>query len=257
VHLELLGTVEAVAAAKAELIAGLPLHGTAVIPAGEPLLEPHLRDDVNTVTFGDGGDVRLLGADENRLQIDLAGRRVVLEVSFEQAHLRRNLLAAVAAAGAVGVVPDGRVELALTPGRGQRMGLATGVTLIDDCYNANPMSMRAALEDLAATAERGGYSRRVAVLGDMLELGETEHEFHAQIGEHAANRGVDLLVTVGQRAAAMSERFDGPVQSVGDAAEAATVVPELLRSGDVVLVKGSRGVGLELLCRRLRNGTDR
>jgi UDP-N-acetylmuramoyl-tripeptide--D-alanyl-D-alanine ligase len=129
------------------------------------------------------------------------------------------------------------------------------VTLIDDCYNANPMSMRAALDDLAATAERQSCARRVAILGDMLELGEGEREFHAQIGRAAEHAGVDLLVTVGPQAAAMSETFAGTVCSARDASEAAELVPPLLRSGDVVLVKGSRAVGLELVCRSLRNGT--
>jgi UDP-N-acetylmuramoyl-tripeptide--D-alanyl-D-alanine ligase len=252
VHLELLGTVEAVAAAKAELIGELRSGGTAIVPAGERLLEPYLRDDLDTITFGDGGDVRLLAARGERLEVDVAGERIALEVSFEQAHLRRNLLAAVAAARAVGVLAEGRVELALTPGRGQRMALADGVTLIDDCYNANPMSMRAALEDLAATAERQHQRRRVAVLGDMLELGDSEREFHVQVGEQAGTIGVDLLVTVGSRAAAMSDRFAGAVRSANDAVEAAALVPELLHPGDVVLVKGSRGVGLELVCRALR-----
>jgi UDP-N-acetylmuramoyl-tripeptide--D-alanyl-D-alanine ligase len=255
VHLELLGTVEAIAAAKAELLAGLPAGGTAVVPAAERLLDPHLRSDLVTLTFGAGGDIRLLADEGERVEIDLAGRRIELEVSFHQAHLRRNLLAAVAAASAVGVVPEGRIELALTPGRGQRVRLPAGVTLIDDCYNANPMSMRAALEDLAASAPQAAESRRVAVLGDMLELGAREQEFHAQVGEEAARAGVDVLVTVGPRASAMSERFAGPVRSLDDAAEAAAVVPGLLRSGDVVLIKGSRGVGLELVCRALRNGS--
>ncbi len=254
VHLELLGTVEAVAAAKAELIAGLPPGGTAVVPVGERLLEAHLRRDLTTLTFGEGGDVRLLRADDGHLEVDLAGQPIALEVSFEQAHLRHNLLAAVAAASAVGVTPTGRVELALTPGRGHRSTILRGVTMIDDCYNANPMSMRAALEDLAATADRGNSERRVAVLGDMLELGEAEHDFHVDVGEQAANNGIDLLVTVGPRAAAMSERFGGTIRSVSDASEAAALVPGLLKAGDVVLVKGSRGVGLELVCRALRNG---
>jgi UDP-N-acetylmuramoyl-tripeptide--D-alanyl-D-alanine ligase len=256
VHLELLGTVEAVAAAKAELIAELRSGGTAIVPAGERLLEPYLRDDLDTITFGDGGDVRLLAAHGERLEVDVAGERIAIEVSFEQAHLRRNLLAAVAAARAVGVLAEGRVELALTPGRGQRMALADGVTLIDDCYNANPMSMRAALEDLAATAERQQQRRRVAVLGDMLELGDSEREFHVQVGEQAGTIGVDLLVTVGPRAAAMSDRFAGAVRSANDAVEAAALVPELLHPGDVVLVKGSRGVGLELVCRALRKAAS-
>jgi UDP-N-acetylmuramoyl-tripeptide--D-alanyl-D-alanine ligase len=254
VHLELLGTVDAVAAAKAELIAGLRAGSTAVVPEGEELLAAHLRADLRTITFGEGGDVRSLDADDRRMRIDLEGREITLEVSFQQMHLRRNLLAAVAAASAVGVIAGGRVELALTPGRGERAGLAAGVTLIDDCYNANPMSMSAALEDLAATAAREAHPRAVAVLGDMLELGPGERELHAEVGEHAAAAGVALLVTVGPRATAMSERFAGEVRSVGDATEAAAALPDLLQDGDVVLVKGSRGVGLELVCRALRDG---
>jgi len=252
VHLELMGTIEAIAAAKAELIAGLPRGGTAVIPAGEPLLAPHLRDDVTTVTFGPGGDVRLVEATEDRVTIDASGEPIVLEVPFTQAHMRSNLLAAVAAARAVGVAPAGRVELALTAGRGQRYITPSQVTVIDDCYNANPISMRAALADLKATAASASdSSRRVAVLGDMLELGPAEREFHAELGEQAAAAGVDVLVTVGPLAASIAERFEGETHSVADAGEAAVVVPELLAPGDVVLVKASRGVGLELVCRAL------
>jgi UDP-N-acetylmuramoyl-tripeptide--D-alanyl-D-alanine ligase len=260
VHLELLGTLEAIAAAKAELIAALPPGGTAVIPAREPLLEPHLRGDVETVTFGDGGVVCLRRSDDlhdaegSRVEIELAGREVVLEVPFTQAHLVRNLLAAVAAADAVGVRPAGRVEVEFSPGRGQRRRLPDDVTLIDDCYNANPMSMRAALDDLAAAAARNPGSRRVAVLGDMLELGPEEIRFHAEIGDYAGAAGVDALVTVGPLAAAMADGFDGELHAVADAAEAAALVPRLLASGDVVLVKASRGVGLELVCRALGAG---
>ncbi len=257
VHLELMGSIEAIAAAKAELIAGLPAGGTAVIPQGEKLLQPHLRDDVTTVTFGPDGDVRLIeaaadtGPDGDRLTIDAQGERIVLEVPFTQAHMRSNLLAAVAAARAVGVTPEGRVELALTAGRGQRYITPSRVTVIDDCYNANPISMRAALDDLKATAAAADSARRVAVLGDMLELGPQEHEFHAQLGEQAAAAGVDVLVTVGPLAASIADRFAGETHSVADAGEAAVVVPELLAPGDVVLVKASRGVGLELVCRAL------
>jgi UDP-N-acetylmuramoyl-tripeptide--D-alanyl-D-alanine ligase len=254
VHLELLGTIEAIAAAKAELIASLAPGATAVVPADEPLLEPHLRTDVDTITFGDGGDVRLKRSVENEVEIELAGDTIMLEVPFTQAHLRRNLLPAVAAASAVGVIPTGHVALELSPGRGQRMELAEGVLLIDDCYNANPMSMRAALEDLAQTAAATERSRTVAVLGDMLELGPRAPEYHAELGEEASRAGVDLVVTVGPLAAAIAERFDGEIHPVPDAATAAEIVPGLLRSGDVVLVKGSRGVGLELVCRALSAG---
>jgi UDP-N-acetylmuramoyl-tripeptide--D-alanyl-D-alanine ligase len=254
VHLELLGTIEAIAAAKAELIAGLAPGATAIVPAGERLLDPHLRDDVTIVAFGEGGDVVLTEATEDRVTIDADGDRIVLEVPFTQAHLRRNLLAAVAAARAIGVRPEGRVELALSPGRGQRAQLPDGVILIDDCYNANPRSMRAALDDLAETATRGRHARRVAVLGDMLELGRDERDYHFEIGQHAASREVDVLITVGPLAAAMTERFGGESYPVADAGEAAALLPELLAPGDAVLVKASRGVGLEVVCATLQAG---
>ncbi len=248
VHLELLGTVENVAAAKAELIAGLGPGAVAIVPAGERLLDPHLRADIRTVTFGAAGDVRMLSEGERRVVIDAEGERIELEVPFRQAHLRLDLLAAVAAARAVGVTPSGRVELALTPGRGETVELPGGITVIDGCYNANPMSMRAALADLDATAARVNAARRVAVLGDMLELGPDGRSYHAELGELANEAGVDLLVTVGPLAASIAESFDGECQSVADAAEAAAIVPELLGEGDVVLVKGSLGVGLKLVC---------
>jgi UDP-N-acetylmuramoyl-tripeptide--D-alanyl-D-alanine ligase len=283
VHLELLGTIEAIAAAKAELLAGLAPGSVAVVPVGEPLLEPHLRPDLRTVTFGDGGDVRFAGGDvrfaggdggfaggdggfaggdgrfaggdEDRVEIEAGEERISLEVSFTQAHLRRNLLAAVAAARAVGVRPSGRVVLALSPGRGQRTTLPDGVTLIDDCYNANPVSMRAALDELAAAARRLG-GRPVAVLGDMLELGPDERDFHVAIGAYARERGVDALVAVGRLAPALADGFGAPTRLTRDAAEAAALVPEVVAPGDVVLVKASRGVGLELVCRALAVRAD-
>ncbi len=253
VHLELLGTVEAIAAAKAELIAELRPGATAVIPAAEHLLEPHLRADLEIVTFGEGGDVTLRSARGEHVQIDHRGVPIELEVPFTQAHMRRNLLAAAAAACAAGVTPDGRVELVLSPGRGQRVALPGEVTLIDDCYNANPMSMRAALDDLAATAAARD-ARTVAVLGDMLELGPDERRYHAEIGSHASTLATDVLVTVGPLAQAMADGFAGEVHAAADAAGAASLVPGLLRHGDVVLVKASRGVGLELVCQALAAG---
>jgi UDP-N-acetylmuramyl pentapeptide synthase len=98
------------------------------------------------------------------------------------------------------------------------------------------------------------------VLGDMLELGPTELELHAQLGDQVRASGVDLLVTVGTRARAIAADFPGEVHSAADATEAASLVPSLLRPGDVVLVKGSRAVGLELVCRALEaadNDADR
>jgi UDP-N-acetylmuramoyl-tripeptide--D-alanyl-D-alanine ligase len=251
VHLELLGTIENIAAAKAELIAGLAPGAVAVVPAGERLLKEHLRDDVRTVSFGSGGDVQLVLEDGDRVVIDCQGRELELEVPFRQAHLRADLLAAVAAATAIGVAPRGRVELELTPGRGESVAVAGGVTVIDGCYNANPMSMRAALSDLDATAVRTGARRRVAVLGDMLELGPDGRAYHVELGELANLAGVDLLVTVGPLAAAIAEAFEGEAHPVANAEEAAAIVPELVCEGDLVLVKGSLGVGLKQVCEAL------
>jgi UDP-N-acetylmuramoyl-tripeptide--D-alanyl-D-alanine ligase len=123
--------------------------------------------------------------------------------------------------------------------------------LIDGCYNANPMSMRAALEDLADTAARMPGARPVAVLGDMLELGPDGRDYHLKLGDEVTRARVEVLVTVGPLAAAIAEHFTGEVHSVEDAAAAAELVPELIRAGDLVLVKGSLGVGLVQVCRAL------
>ena len=156
-----------------------------MLPADEPLLDPHRREDIVTITFGPGGDVRLLEAHAgDRVVIEdraLAGRsaharagavergpaRMELRPSFWQAHNLSNLLAAVAAARALGLTPAGELEVRFSGLRGERVRLPGEIVLIDDCYNANPMSMRAAIDDLITSAS----GRRVAVLGDMLELG--------------------------------------------------------------------------------------
>jgi UDP-N-acetylmuramoyl-tripeptide--D-alanyl-D-alanine ligase len=259
VHLELLGSLEAIAAAKAELIVGLARGGTVVVPTGDPLLAPHLRTDVRTVTFGDGGDVVLAGRRaDGEVLVREGSREIVLRPSFGQAHNLRNMLAAVAAARALGIDrseigQQGRVQVRFSALRGERLALPGGVVLINDCYNANPMSMRAAIDDLAETAP----ARRVAVLGDMLELGPSAPRLHSEIGRHAACKGVELLVTVGPLAAEMRAGFAGEARSVPDAAAAAELLGTLLREGDTVLVKGSRGVGLERVAETLAATPER
>jgi UDP-N-acetylmuramoyl-tripeptide--D-alanyl-D-alanine ligase len=137
----------------------------------------------------------------------------------------------------------------ISAGRGERRELPGAVTLIDHCYNANPHSMRAALEDLAASS--GGDRRLVAVLGDMLELGPRARAFHLEVGREAEQLGVEVLVTVGPLAAEMAQAFSRETHAVSDAEAAAALVPTLLRENDVVLVKGSLGVGLAAVCRAL------
>jgi UDP-N-acetylmuramyl pentapeptide synthase len=166
--------------------------------------------------------------------------------------MRRNALAALAAARAVGVEPAGEVNVALSNMRGQRIELSGDIVVVNDCYNANPMSMRAALDDLAASA----HGRRVAVLGDMLELGPDEVRFHEEVGARARTAGVELLVTVGGLARHMGDAFGGEVVSADDARAAAALVPDLLEPGDTVLVKASRGVGLEVVAQALEAKAD-
>lgn len=259
VHLELLGSMEAIAAAKAELMAGLAPGATAIIPAGEPLLDPHRRDDLETLTFGAGGDAEVLSTDGRKVRVGLRGREHAIEAAFSQPHQLTNLLAALLAAKGVGVEPPASLEVPFSAGRGARLQGRGGVTVIDDCYNANPMSMRAALDDLA-----GHDGRRVAVLGDMLELGPDERRFHEEIGAYAGERGVDVLIAVGRQWKAVIDGYarilpspdldppaDREAHAVTDAAAAAQLAARLVRPGDAVLVKASRGIGLETVVEAL------
>jgi UDP-N-acetylmuramoyl-tripeptide--D-alanyl-D-alanine ligase len=221
VHLELLGSLEAITETKLELVRGLKPGGTAIVPAD---LADRVPEGIGVaVPDGDLGD----------LEIRLGG------VEFS-AHMRQNAAAALAAARAIGVEPHGLIDVELSARRGQRIELANGAVVVDDCYNANPMSMRAALDELARAP-----GRKVAVLGDMLELGPDEGRFHAEVGAYARGRA-DVLVTVGARAAAMKGDH-----AVADATEAAALVEQLVLPGDTVLVKASRGVGLEAVAEAL------
>jgi UDP-N-acetylmuramoyl-tripeptide--D-alanyl-D-alanine ligase len=241
VHLELLGTVERVAAAKAELIRDLRPGATSVVPAGERLLEAHLRADLETVRFGPLGEVKLLSYDAGRAEIETPNGIRALDLPYSEAHNLLNTLAAVAAAEAVGVEPSGRVDVRFSSMRGEIVELPGGVTVVNDCYNANPMSMRAALTHLAETPAE----RRIAVLGTMAELGPGAGSHHREIGSEAARLGLDVLVTVGEEALAYAEPFDGERYSVATPEEAGALLEEIARPGDRVLVKGSRSVGLE------------
>jgi len=245
VHLELLGTVERVAAAKAELIRDLEPGAACVVPAGEALLGSHLRADLDTFTFGPGGQVMLLSFDRRGsggiAEIEVRGDRLRLELTYAEPHNLLNTLAAVAAAGALGLAPGGRIDPRFSSLRGEIVELPGGVTVINDCYNANPMSMRAALQHLAETPA----DRRLALLGTMAELGEGSATFHREIGEEAEALGIDVLVTVGEEAAGYAEGFAGETYAAATPEEAGALLSEIALPGDRVLVKGSRSVGLE------------
>jgi UDP-N-acetylmuramoyl-tripeptide--D-alanyl-D-alanine ligase len=234
VHLELVGTVENVAKAKAELIEALPPGGVAVVPE-EPLLEPYLtRSDIEIKRFG---TVR-------------QGAKVPLATSFTAAHQLQNTLAALAVCEVLGVPAPEVLEVEFSPLREEVIELDRGVTLINDCYNANPAAMTAALGHLASLA---GNRRKIAVLGGMAELGAEAPAYHRATGVEVARAGVNVLVAVGSLATGYLDGAEG-VSSihVDTADEAADAVREIVESGDVVLIKGSRTVGLEAVAAKLR-----
>jgi UDP-N-acetylmuramoyl-tripeptide--D-alanyl-D-alanine ligase len=245
VHLELLGTLEAVAEAKAEILAGLKPGGRAVVPADAEALEPHLQDQLPTITFGPGGDVFALHVEGDgrsiRADVETPAGAERFEFPFGEAHNLTNALTAIA----IGVA----LEAPLTdmarraPGitfsrlRGEILELAGGILLVNDCYNANPISMRAALDHLTSLDVPG---RRSAVLGQMNELGDDSAVYHREVGAHARQLGIGPLVGVGELA-----RDYAPYAWAPDAEAATELAVRMVEPGDAVLVKGSRAVGLE------------
>jgi UDP-N-acetylmuramoyl-tripeptide--D-alanyl-D-alanine ligase len=250
VHLELLGTIERIGQAKAEVIAGVEAGGTGVVPVDAPQLAPFLgRRDISLVRVGPGGDVSLERFEPPLLVADVGGRRVELEVPFSARHHARNTVAALAAYRALGLpldrVGEGAAEVVFSRWRGEEHELPGGGLLINDAWNANPVSMRAALEHLA---ERAAGRRTVAVLGEMAELGPEARRYHREL---AGSVDVDVLVTVGELAREYGAGRAGERHAVATAEEAAALVRELLVPGDAVLVKASRVVGLEAVAEAL------
>jgi UDP-N-acetylmuramoyl-tripeptide--D-alanyl-D-alanine ligase len=245
VHLEFVESVAGVARAKAELLEALPRGSNAVVPAGVPELEPYLRADLAILRVGE--DVRLLSFEDGRLEAEVAGERVELDVPFAAHHQAENTVTALAAYAALGLplsrVQEGARQIRFSSLRGEELPLPGGGVLINDCWNANPTSMAAALRDLAARTNGG---RRIAVLGGMAELGAEGPRYHREIGGMTA--GLDAVVGVGELA-----RDYRPTHWVADAQAAATLLGDLLEPGDIVLVKGSRAVGLERVAQNLEH----
>jgi len=236
-HLELLGSVERVAEANAEAIASLPPGGTAVVPADAGELEPFLdRDDVELRRF----DASELEMRDGRTRFRVGAEDVELELPFTQRHLALNTLAALHAYAALGLplekAHEGVPGIQLSPWRGEETPLPGGGFVVNDAYNANPSSLRAALEHLA---ERADGRRRWAILGEMAELGESAPAYHRELGAFARVLGIEV-VGVGEPARAYE-----PVAWVPTADDAVELARERLGPGDAVLVKASRAVGLE------------
>ena len=254
VHIELLGSVEAIAAAKAEIIDGLTAGGTAVVPAEPGPLEPHLERAPKLLRFGPGGDVEatwvLAETGETDALVRTPSGEQAFKLPFTEAHNLENALAAIAVGVALGFEPGAMADRA--PGivfsrlRGELVELPENAILVNDSYNANPISMRAALDHLASLEASG---RRLAVLGEMRELGPEAAAYHREIGEYARSRGVERIIGVGELAEAY-----GPDEQVPDAEAAADALAAALGPGDAVLVKGSRAIGLERVAEKLVEG---
>jgi UDP-N-acetylmuramoyl-tripeptide--D-alanyl-D-alanine ligase len=223
VHLELVETVENVARAKAELIEALPAGGIAVVPE-EPLLEPYLtRSDI------------FIQRVDPKLELPFA-------TSYSSQHQLLNTRMALVVLTCLELpFPKGTLDVEFSKLREEERELPGGGLLLNDCYNANPVSMRAALTHLA---ERAGSHRRLAVLGEMAELGETAPAYHEEIGALVRELGVQVI-GVGELARAYGGQW------VPSAADALDALRAELRPGDAVLIKGSRSVGLEVVAENL------
>jgi UDP-N-acetylmuramoyl-tripeptide--D-alanyl-D-alanine ligase len=233
VHLELVETIDGVLRAKGELVTALPPGGTAVVPADFPVG----REDIDVVRIGPP-DVQIVG-----------DRALIGGVSFNftARHQAQNAATALAALDALGLPRPASVDVDFSRWRGEERELPGGGLLINDAYNANPISMRAAL---AYFSERARGRRRVAILGDMAELGRSAPVYHREVGEAAAELGVDMLLAVGELARGYLDS-GVPGRWVPNVHEALRELDELVRPGDAVLVKASRAIGLEAVAAAL------
>ena len=260
-HLERAGSIERIAQAKAELPAALPAHGLAVLNADDPrvaAMASITRAEVRTFGVEQPATVRAtaiepLGVEGTAFTVEAPWLRRRMRLGIPGRHLVGHALAAIAVAERFDVPAD-EVEAVLAAGShtAHRMAVVqarSGATLIDDSYNASPVSVRAALEFVAETP-LAGNGRRLAVLGDMLELGPDEESLHREIGAYAG-RVLDGLVAVGPRgrwiAHGARDAGSARVIEAPDAGEAAETLERDLVPGpaDIVLVKGSRGIGLD------------
>lgn len=252
-HVEFFDSIEGVAAAKRELIEGLPVHGTAVLNADDERVirfrEVHRGGTSGTtVTYGfsAGADVHaeLMGDGQFRCL------GTVFETQLTGQHSISNVVAAIAVAQIFGIAPSRVVDAVCTlaPGkmRGERV-MHNGITIYNDCYNSNPAAARAMIDVLANTKAQ----RRIVVLGEMLELGGRTEPLHRDVGRYVAESGMNVLVALRGAARFMADEANEAGMSGGAAyffenpAEGGRFVRSIARAGDAVLFKGSRGVHVE------------
>ena len=256
VHLELVGDIEDVAAAKAELIEELGERAV-VVPGDEPLLASHLAHHRGRViTFGDlKSNVHLVdvkyGDGETRAVVDAFGRRARLKFNFTGGHYLTDALAALAAFLELGypleAAREGAAGIRFSELRGEIVQLTAGGFLLNDAYNANPLAMHAAIDHLLQLA---AGRPAVAVLGDMYELGPRSHAFHIEVGEYLADRGIKLVAVGDLARGYLSGDPDGTWHKTVD--ECIAALPGDVPPGSAVLVKASRALRLERVAAALR-----
>lgn len=246
-HVEFFESIEGVAAAKRELIESLPKEGVAVLNADDPhVLAFRDAHPGRAVTFGfsDRAKVRAELVAEGPQGSKFRAMGVEFETALPGRHAIMNLLAAIAVADVFGIAPERLREPVrrFAPGkmRGERLE-HNGIVVWNDCYNANPEAMKSMIEVLHATPA----ARRIAVLGEMRELGRASETLHREVGQYAAARGIDLLIAVEGHAAAMADSAGGAAKFFEDPAEAGDYARAWARPGDAILFKGSRGVKME------------
>jgi UDP-N-acetylmuramoyl-tripeptide--D-alanyl-D-alanine ligase len=270
VHLEHLGTIENIAAAKAELIEGLKPNGTAVLNADdERVIAMSGLHDGPIITFGveNESDVTATEIDtsrfgRSRFQLRTPLGRAGAMLPMPGRHNLMNALAAAAVATCFEIAPEeiARALRSVTPAkmRGEVIDFAAGFTVVDDSYNSNPRSLLSIVRTITEASAKG-TRRRIVVAGEMLELGPEGERMHREAGEEIARSGVDLLwgvrglaqeIVAGARAAGMSKEA---ARFFDDSEQAAAAICDEVREGDLVLVKGSRGVETDKVVRVLRD----
>ncbi len=268
-HLEFFASQEAIARAKAEMVDGIKTGGAAVLNADDPLVikMQDLRSDIAVVTFGIQTRADVM-AREIEIEDDLSGTRFVLKTPDDEAKVKSpligrhnvyNALAAAAVAHSFGLSSE-RVAgqlAAASPSkmRGELIRYPNGVTVIDDSYNSNPQAL---IQSVSVMLEAGSFTRRIVIAGEMLELGAQGTELHRRCGREIAAMQIDRLIGVGGLA---KELVAGATESgmradqasfCDTSEEAAEILINDARDGDLVLVKGSRGVRTEKVIERLR-----
>ncbi len=271
-HLEFFGSRERIARAKAEMVDGVKPGGVAVLNADDPLVigMRGRRDDVAVISFGVESDASVRARD---IAVEPAGgSRFVLEAPEGEAEVKMpligrhnvyNALAAAAVASYFGASPEQIASRLATSEpskmRGELVPLANGVTVIDDSYNSNPQALLQSARAMLEVAASRATARRIVAAGEMLELGDHGPDLHRNCGREIAALGVDVLIGVRGLA---SELVAGAVECSGNAPrltsfcetpeEAAEILVAGAVPGDVILVKGSRGVRMEIVVERLK-----